>query len=72
MRSLGFCAVLTVASMSTGASVEEAADYVPFDVVASGGTVVRVDIGAKPERARLLPRDSRNAVRHCRRHARSD
>ena len=56
MRSLAFCAVLTVASMSTGTSVKEDADYVPFRIVASGGTVVRVDIGAQPERARLLRR----------------
>jgi hypothetical protein len=42
--------------MSTGASVEEDADDVPFRVVASAGTVVRVDIGAQPERARLLRR----------------
>jgi hypothetical protein len=56
MRSLAFCAVLTVASMSTGAGVEEEADYVPFRVVASGGTMVRVDIGAQAERARLLRR----------------
>ena len=55
MRSLAFCAVLAVTSTSTGASVEEDA-YVPFRVVASGGTVVRVDIGAQPERARLLRR----------------
>jgi len=43
-------------STSTGTSVEEVADYVPFHIVASGGTVVRVDIGAQPERARLLRR----------------
>jgi len=42
--------------MSTGAGVEEEADYVPFRVVASGGTMVRVDIGAQAERARLLRR----------------
>lgn len=56
MRSLAVCAVLTVASMSRGAGVQADADYVPFRVVASRGTVVRVDIGAQPERARLLRR----------------
>ena len=56
MRSLAFCAALTVATMSTSASVVEDADYVPFRVVASGGTMVRVDIGSQPERARLLRR----------------
>ncbi len=56
MRCLAYCAVLTIASMSTGASVQADPDHVPFRVVASGGTVVRVDIGAQPERARLLRR----------------
>jgi len=56
MRFLAFCAVLTVASMSTGAGVQQDADDVPFRIVASDGTVVRVDIGAQPERARLLRR----------------
>jgi hypothetical protein len=54
VRSLAFCALLTVASMSRGAGVQADADYVPFRVVASGGTVLRVDIGAQPGRARLL------------------
>jgi hypothetical protein len=56
VRSLAFCALLAVASMSRGAGVQADADYVPFRVVASGGTVLRVDIGAQPERARLLRR----------------
>ena len=56
MRSLAFCVVLTVASTFTGASAQADADYVPFRVVASGGALVRVDIGAQPERARLLRR----------------
>jgi hypothetical protein len=56
VRSVAFCAVLTVASMSTGAGVQADADYVPFRVVAYRGTVVRVDIGAQPERARVLRR----------------
>jgi hypothetical protein len=56
VRSLAFCALLTVASMPSGAGVQTDADYVPFRVVAFGGTMVRVDIGAQPERARLLRR----------------
>lgn len=56
LRSLAFFAVLTVRSMSTGASVPADADYVPFRVVASDGSVVRVDIVAQPERALLLRR----------------
>ena len=50
MRFLAFCAVLTVASMSTGAGVERDADDVPFRIVASGGTVVRVG-GCDPSRS---------------------
>lgn len=42
--------------MSGDAGGQAFADYVPFRVVASSGTVVRVDIGAQPERARFLRR----------------
>ena len=49
MRSLAFCALLAVASMPRGAGVQANADYVPFRVVASGGTMVGVDIGAQAD-----------------------
>lgn len=56
MRSFTFCILLSVASTSRGAGVQPEADYAPFRVVASGGNVLRVDIGAHAERARLLRR----------------
>jgi hypothetical protein len=56
VRSLTLCALLTVASMSPGTGLQADADYVPFRVVSSDGNLLRVDIGAQAEGARLLRR----------------
>jgi hypothetical protein len=56
VRYLVFCALLAFGSSPPGAGAQANADYVPFRVVASSGTVLRVDIGARPQRARSLRR----------------
>lgn len=56
MRYLVFCALLAVASTLTSAGAQPTADYIPFQVITSSGTMVRVDIGEDRERARSLRR----------------
>ncbi len=48
MRYLVFCTLLAVGNRPTGAAAQANADYEPFRVVVSSGTVLRVDIGARP------------------------
>ena len=56
MRYVVICALLTVGSTVTPGAVQTGADYVPFRVVASSGPEVRVDVGARAERAKSLGR----------------
>jgi hypothetical protein len=56
VRFLVFCVLLTVARTFTGTGGHADADYAPFPVVVSQGTVLRVDIGTQAERAQLLRR----------------
>jgi hypothetical protein len=54
MRYLVLCTVVGLASTFQQAPVRTNVAHVPFRVVESSGTLMRVDIGAERERARLL------------------
>lgn len=56
MRYHVLCSLFAVACTLTGVAAQTNAVHVPFRVVASSGTVLRVDIGARRERATSLRR----------------
>jgi hypothetical protein len=56
MRYHVLCGLFAVGCTLTGAAAQTNAVHEPFRVVASSGTVLRVDIGARPERATSLRR----------------
>jgi hypothetical protein len=56
MRDHVLCSLLVVACTLTSVGAQTKPSHVPFRIVASSGTVVRVDIGARRESAASLRR----------------